>query len=651
MGITDRNGTRSDGKNHRPGGDLSSFAEFCISALLKREVSKECFECNSNGKINYHDRCRQQQSRVAAAIDNAANSYINGEAMEAPIEALFEILTNDKDADAMDSDQPISKSYPYQSTDLEIFRMDLLRCLENTLLHEYLSSGWDHIDEFIAVNQRRNKTSVGDACNQDKGKLSGLINWYNIREAYLYNKLLDDLKNVHSFATMTNIFRSVYDDNKSDSSKPQKLLANNSSEEDAERHRNDGENHRRQNRQSLNRKRRRPTVYFLGGGMGAGKSTVISYLKETGDEMFRNNPVIIEADAFKHSDPFFHVVNASREKNQKLLLCGDDSNSNSCLELACGNSCRKRVLQSIHEHSTDAANQQLVGALANQRDVVVDGTMSWMPYVKQTIAMVRDAHKHRYKLGPGYSKVREIYWEQAGCIDTNGSDDDGDGLSTLPYRVEMVGVTIDPEHAVARGIRRAIVTGRGVPVNGQIRSHRLYSQHFPIYAGEHKSDSNDNSNDEADESGCLFDRIRLYDTGVICDNGDNHRNKTINWEYGGSFREGNTAPAITNVGTSIKGDTSKSNTTSENNHSPGGPKRHRKPPKCIAWKESPDKPLSVVTETYERFLRHKSINDDATSVTELYPITTATSTSLDGRASKIPPRLREAFAMAIIQHG
>lgn len=628
MGITDRNGGRSDRKEHRQSGDISSFAEFCISALLKIEVPEESFESNSNGKGRYKDRCRQQRSRVAAAIDDAANSYINGEAMEIPTQKLFEILRNGKDADAMVSDQPVSKRYPYQSTDLEIFRMDLLRCLENTLLHEYLSSGWDHIDELIAVNQRRKNNSVGEIRNQDEGKLSILINWYKIREAYFHNKLFDDLNNVHSFATMTNIFRSVYDDNKSESNTPPNLLANIGSEKDADRHGNDVDNHRRQDRQTLNRKRRRPTVYFLGGGMGAGKSTVISYLKETGDEMFRNNPVIIEADALKHSDPFFHVVNAFREKNQKLLLCGDDSSSSSCLELACDNNCRKRVLQSIHEHSTDVANQQLVGALANQCDVVVDGTMSWMPYVKQTIAMVRDAHKHRYKLGPGYSKDRETYWEQAGCIEINNSDVNGDEVPSLPYRVEMVGVTVDPEHAVARGIRRAIVTGRGVPVNGQIRSHRLYSQNFPIYAGEH------NSNDESDESGCLFDRIRLYDTSFVCDNGDNNRNKTAHLENGGSFGGRNRDP--------------RSNDASENNYSLGGAKRHRKPPRCIAWKESPDKPLSVITEAYERFLRHKSINDDATGVTNLYPFTTATSTSLDGRTSEIPTRLREAFAMTTI---
>ncbi len=30
-----------------------------------------------------------------------------------------------------------------------------------------------------------------------------------------------------------------------------------------------------------------------------------------------------------------------------------------------------------------------------------DGTMTWAPFVEQTIAMVRD-HQHNYRRGPGY---------------------------------------------------------------------------------------------------------------------------------------------------------------------------------------------------------------------------------------------------------
>jgi hypothetical protein len=42
------------------------------------------------------------------------------------------------------------------------------------------------------------------------------------------------------------------------------------------------------------------------------------------------------------------------------------------------------------------------GAAVNQqKDIIFDGTMTWAPFMEQTIAMVRD-HKHNYKRGPGY---------------------------------------------------------------------------------------------------------------------------------------------------------------------------------------------------------------------------------------------------------
>lgn len=40
-------------------------------------------------------------------------------------------------------------------------------------------------------------------------------------------------------------------------------------------------------------------------------------------------------------------------------------------------------------------------AVNQQKDVVFDGTMTWAPFVQQTIAMVRD-HQHNYKRGSGF---------------------------------------------------------------------------------------------------------------------------------------------------------------------------------------------------------------------------------------------------------
>ena len=40
-------------------------------------------------------------------------------------------------------------------------------------------------------------------------------------------------------------------------------------------------------------------------------------------------------------------------------------------------------------------------AVNQQKDIVFDGTMTWAPFVEQTISMVRD-HENCYKRGPGY---------------------------------------------------------------------------------------------------------------------------------------------------------------------------------------------------------------------------------------------------------
>lgn len=51
-----------------------------------------------------------------------------------------------------------------------------------------------------------------------------------------------------------------------------------------------------------------------------------------------------------------------------------------------------------------ATQRQAAGDAVNmQKDIIFDGTMTWAPFVEQTVAMVRD-HKHNYRMGPGYHK-------------------------------------------------------------------------------------------------------------------------------------------------------------------------------------------------------------------------------------------------------
>lgn len=124
----------------------------------------------------------------------------------------------------------------------------------------------------------------------------------------------------------------------------------------------------------------------------------------------------------------------------------------------------------VHGASTDAANKQLIAALSAGRNIVLDGTMTWRPYVEQIVAMIRLVHKYRFRLGPGW--VPQTKTEQYFVC--------GEQLDEPrhPYHIKMVGVTCDPAVAVSRGFRRKIVCGRGVPLESQLRSHRLYAQHF-----------------------------------------------------------------------------------------------------------------------------------------------------------------------------
>ncbi|KAE8670405.1 hypothetical protein F3Y22_tig00112159pilonHSYRG00413 [Hibiscus syriacus] len=160
----------------------------------------------------------------------------------------------------------------------------------------------------------------------------------------------------------------------------------------------------------------------------------------------------------------------------------------------------------VHQSSIEAASSLLVTALNEGRDVIMDGTLSWEPFVEQTIDMARNVHKHRYRMGVGYKvdedgNINENYWEQI--------DEDNDHQThRKPYRIELVGVVCDGYLAVVRGIRRAITVKRAVRVNSQLRSHKRFASAFPKY--------------------CQFvDNARLY-----CTNALRGPPKLIGWKDG-----------------------------------------------------------------------------------------------------------------------
>jgi hypothetical protein len=110
----------------------------------------------------------------------------------------------------------------------------------------------------------------------------------------------------------------------------------------------------------------------------------------------------------------------------------------------------------VHQWSTDAAASVLVTALNEGRDVILDGTLSWEPFVLQPTAMARSVHLQRYRMGVGYKVAAddttfEKYWEPV-------EDDDGEqrappSRAWRPYRIELVGIICDAYLTVVRGIR------------------------------------------------------------------------------------------------------------------------------------------------------------------------------------------------------
>ncbi|KAH1258380.1 hypothetical protein GmHk_03G008123 [Glycine max] len=252
---------------------------------------------------------------------------------------------------------------------------------------------------------------------------------------------------------------------------------------------------------------RSPVLLLMGGGMGAGKSTVLKDILKDNDLMKflskRNmnrpfwagaaaNAVIIEADAFKESDVIYKALSSrghhdmiqTAELVETLLIFY------SCL-------CNKYELVHVHQSSTDAASSLLVTALNEGRDVIMDGTLSWVPFVVQTITMARNVHRRRYRMGEGYREkedgtVIENYWER---IKDEEPEQVG-GKKRKPYRIELVGVVCDAYLAVVRGIRRAIMCRRAVRIKSQLKSHRRFAEAFMTYCQ-------------------LVDNARLYFTNAL----------------------------------------------------------------------------------------------------------------------------------------
>ncbi|CAD6213681.1 unnamed protein product [Miscanthus lutarioriparius] len=190
---------------------------------------------------------------------------------------------------------------------------------------------------------------------------------------------------------------------------------------------------------------RSPVLLLMGGGMGAGKSTVLKEIKQ--EALWANaegNAVVVEADAFKETDVIYRAISSMGHHNDML-----------------------QTAELVHQSSTDAASSLLVTALNEGRDVILDGTLSWEPYVEQTIAMARAVHRQRYRMGVGYKvaddgTVTESYWEP-----------DGTDQPRRPAAGPPAG---------GRTGSRAIITRRAVRVRSQLQSHKRFAAAFQRYS-------------------------------------------------------------------------------------------------------------------------------------------------------------------------
>ncbi|RRT52791.1 hypothetical protein B296_00050263, partial [Ensete ventricosum] len=231
---------------------------------------------------------------------------------------------------------------------------------------------------------------------------------------------------------------------------------------------------------------RSPVLLLMGGGMGAGKSTVLKdILKEAFWSGAAANAVVVEADAFKETDVIYRAISSRGHHNDMLqtaelvltitaVLHLQILSDLLCLLLYHSNSNLIRILWltsldlSVHQSSTDAASSLLVTALNEGRDVIMDGTLSWEPFVQQTIAMARHVHRQRYRMGVGYKvdddgTITENYWEPA--EDDDDEDEEYKSKDRKPYRIELVGVVCDAYLAVVRGIRYCCISRTKIQLN------------------------------------------------------------------------------------------------------------------------------------------------------------------------------------------
>lgn len=180
-------------------------------------------------------------------------------------------------------------------------------------------------------------------------------------------------------------------------------------------------------------KRKRPIAWVMGGGGAAGKGTLLNVLRDKGLIPPREKVVDINADDIKTGE-----YGTGIPEYQQLIERGDG-----------------RAAAIAHEESSVLSKSVLNRAIEGKFDLVFDRTMG--------------------NPDKGLKDLQRL--KEAG------------------YEIRLYGVTIDPEKAVQRAVKRAERNFRYVPLNQLLEAHRGFAQGWSRYTA-------------------LADRAELYDTNV-----------------------------------------------------------------------------------------------------------------------------------------
>ncbi|MGV3661288.1 MAG: zeta toxin family protein [Prosthecobacter sp.] len=160
-----------------------------------------------------------------------------------------------------------------------------------------------------------------------------------------------------------------------------------------------------------------PTIYAMGGGGGAGKSTILESLEEAGG-IDREHAVLVNADTIKELIPEYNSI----------IEAGDG-----------------RAADVVHAESSDITTLLMDRLIPPNRkpphNIIFDGTLANGPYSRQEMAR----------------------WKAAGM------------------RVHLIGVTIDPREAIKRASLRGLDTRRWVPASILMNAHRGFNAELKSY--------------------------------------------------------------------------------------------------------------------------------------------------------------------------